>query len=53
VSERVTQAQGAVGEFETQVRDRVAAERARLDQARRDLEARIRALVPGIPGIGG
>jgi hypothetical protein len=52
VDERVTQARGAVEGFETQVRDRVAAERARLDQVKRDLEARVRALVPGIPGIG-
>jgi uncharacterized protein (TIGR03545 family) len=53
VSERVAQAQTAVSAFETQVRDRVAAERQRLDQAKRDLEARVRALAPGIPGIGG
>ena len=31
--------------------DRVAGERARLDQAKRDLEARARALI-GIPGVG-
>jgi chorismate mutase len=53
VSERVAQAQTAVSAFETQVRDRVAAERQRLDQAKRELEARVRALAPGIPGIGG
>jgi uncharacterized protein (TIGR03545 family) len=52
VQERVTQAEDAVAGFEAQTRERVAAERARLDQARRDLEARIRALT-GIPGIGG
>ena len=52
VDERVAQARGAVEGFETQVRDRVAAERQRVDQVKRDLEARIRALA-GIPGIGG
>jgi uncharacterized protein (TIGR03545 family) len=52
VQERVDQAQQAVSAFETQGRERIAAERARLDQAKRDLEARIRALT-GIPGIGG
>jgi len=51
VQERVTQAEQAVAGFESQARDRIAAERARLDQARRDLEARVRALT-GIPGIG-
>jgi hypothetical protein len=53
VNDQVARAESAVGGFETQVRDRVAAERARLDQVKRDLEARVRALVPGIPGIGG
>ena len=52
VQERVTEAQQAVAGFEEQARARVAAERARLDQARRDLEARVRALT-GIPGLGG
>jgi uncharacterized protein (TIGR03545 family) len=52
VQERVTEAQQAVAGFEAQARERIAAERARLEQARRDLEARIRALT-GIPGIGG
>jgi len=52
VQERVTQAEQAVAGFEAQARERITAERARLEQARRDLEARIRALT-GIPGIGG
>jgi hypothetical protein len=51
VQERVAQAEQAVAGFETQARERIAAERARLEQARRDVEARIRALT-GIPGIG-
>jgi uncharacterized protein (TIGR03545 family) len=51
VQERVAEAEQAVAGFETQARERVAAERARLEQARRDVEARIRALT-GIPGIG-
>lgn len=51
VQERVTQAEQAVAGFETQARERIAAERARLDRAKRDLEARIRTLT-GIPGIG-
>ena len=53
VSERMAEAQIAVTTFETEVRDRVAAERARLEQVKRDLEARVRALAGGIPGIGG
>jgi uncharacterized protein (TIGR03545 family) len=53
VQERVDQAEAAVGRFESQVRDRVAAERARLDGVKKELEARVRALLPGIPGIGG
>lgn len=52
VDQRVTQAQDAVSAFQTQALDRVAAERQRLDQAKRDLEARAKALI-GIPGIGG
>lgn len=52
VQERVGQAEQAVGAFESQARDRLATERARLEQARRELEARVRALT-GIPGIGG
>lgn len=52
VQERVNQAQTAVAGFETQARDRIATERARIDDAKRQLEARLRALT-GIPGIGG
>ena len=52
VQDRVNQAQQAVNAFQTQAQERVNAERARLDQAKKDLEARIRALT-GIPGIGG
>jgi hypothetical protein len=52
VDQRVAQAQDAVSAFQTQALDRVAAERQRLDQAKRDLEARAKALI-GIPGIGG
>ena len=51
VQERVTQAEQAIAGFESQARERISAERARLDQAKRDLEARVRALA-GIPGIG-
>jgi uncharacterized protein (TIGR03545 family) len=51
VQDRVNQAQQAVNAFQTQAQERVNAERARLDQAKKDLEARIRALT-GIPGIG-
>jgi len=51
VDERVATAQQAVQGFQTQIQDRLGAERARLDQAKRDLEARIKALT-GIPGIG-
>ena len=53
VAERVTQAQDAVRAYETQALERVAAERARLDQAKRELEARVRALATGVPGVGG
>jgi uncharacterized protein (TIGR03545 family) len=45
VDQRVAQAQNAVSAFQTQALDRVAAERQRLDQAKRDLEARARALL--------
>jgi uncharacterized protein (TIGR03545 family) len=48
VDQRVVQAQNAVSAFQTQALDRVAAERQRLDQAKRDLEARAKALI-GIP----
>jgi uncharacterized protein (TIGR03545 family) len=48
VAERVAEAQQAVTAFQSQVLDRVAAERARLDQAKADLEARVRSLAPGI-----
>jgi uncharacterized protein (TIGR03545 family) len=51
VNQQVDQAQRAVGAFQTQALDRITAERARLDQAKRDLEARAKALI-GIPGIG-
>jgi hypothetical protein len=53
VSEHMAEAETAVTTFETDVRDRVAAERVRLEQVKRDLEARVRALAGGIPGIGG
>jgi hypothetical protein len=52
VQEQVAGARQAVARFESQARQRITDERARLDQARRDLEARIRGLA-GIPGIGG
>jgi len=52
VADRVATAQQAVQGLQSQVQDRVAAERTRLEQAKRDLEARIKALT-GIPGIGG
>jgi uncharacterized protein (TIGR03545 family) len=53
VQERVATAEQAVQGFQSQVQERVAAERARVEQLKRDLEARIRALTGGIPGIGG
>jgi len=52
VDQQVARAQDAVSAFQAQALDRVAAERQRLDQAKRDLQARARALI-GIPGIGG
>jgi hypothetical protein len=52
VQERVASAEQAVQGFQSQVEERVAAERARLEQVKRDLEARVRALA-GVPGIGG
>jgi uncharacterized protein (TIGR03545 family) len=45
VDERVTQARDAVGAFQAQALDRITAERQRLDQAKRDLEARAKALI--------
>jgi uncharacterized protein (TIGR03545 family) len=53
LSAPMAEAEAAVTTLETEVRDRVAAERARLEQVKRDLEARVRALTGGIPGIGG
>jgi uncharacterized protein (TIGR03545 family) len=53
VQERVTAAEQAVQGFQSQAQERVAAERARVEQLKRDLEARVRALTGGIPGIGG
>jgi hypothetical protein len=53
VQERVATAEQAVQGFETQLQDRLTTERARVEQVKRDLEARVRALTGGIPGIGG
>jgi hypothetical protein len=44
VQERVSQAEQAVAGFEAQARERIAADRARLEDAKRQLEARVRAL---------
>jgi hypothetical protein len=51
IGERVAEAERAVRAFETQALERVAAERARLEEAKRQLEARLKVLAPGIPGI--
>jgi multidrug efflux pump subunit AcrA (membrane-fusion protein) len=49
VSEQTARARSAVEAFTTQAQERVAAERARLDQAKSDLQTRVRALAGGMP----